>query len=126
MSEARETRNRPESAGFALGAELARFVDRAESENRLQGFEMPERCSTCAFRAGTAPNGCVTTVMDATKCMIEHIPFMCHHDRSGETTCAGFLAIMADRGPDAVPGIAPWPFSDEPGRTALNEERDDG
>lgn len=108
-----KVRNTPEPAGWALGAHLARFADQAEASLRAQGVAVPERCSTCAFRAGTWPNGCVTAVMDATKCMIEHVPFMCHHDKAVQTPCAGFLALMADGGPEARPGTAPWPFSDE-------------
>lgn len=106
-------RNRPEPAGYKLGAELARFATDGEVRLAAQGVDVPERCSTCAFRVGTLPNGCVTSVMDAMKCMIEHEPFLCHHDKAQRTPCAGFLAIMADAGPESQPGIAPWPFSDE-------------
>jgi hypothetical protein len=116
-------RNQPEPAGYALGANLARFADDAEARLKADGYEVPERCSTCAFRVGTVPNGCITSVMDATKCMIEHVPFLCHHDKAHKTPCAGFLAIMANGGPDSQPGIAPWPFSDEAARPAPTSNR---
>lgn len=103
--------NRPDPAGYALGEHLARFADQATESLRAQGVEVPERCASCAFRAGTIPNGCVSTVMDATKCLIEHEPFVCHHDKTQRTLCAGYLAIMADEGPDKKPGKAPWPMT---------------
>lgn len=108
-------RNKPEAVGYELGAHLARFADQAEAALRARGVQVPERCSTCAFRAGTTPNGCVTSVMDALKCAIEHEPFLCHHDKEHRTPCAGWLAWMADSGRYAKPGVAPWPFSDEIG-----------
>lgn len=103
-----------------LGEKLARFADDGYAKLRAGGFEdAPERCASCAFKAGTFPNTkAPETALDALKCLIEHHPFGCHHDKDehGQPTrlCAGYLVITATQvGPAGRPGKAPWPFSDE-------------
>ena len=96
--------NRPSPEGRALGKELARFADQ---EVAKIGVDL--RCRTCAFRAGTIPNGCLPTVGDALKCAMEKHPFECH-ERPG-LDCAGWMA-MSSTGQVAQ---MPYPFSDEQG-----------
>lgn len=74
-----KTRNRPTALGKEAGAHLARFCDQAE----MKKTTLHPRCKTCAFRAGSIPNGCESTVMDALKCSMEDTPFMCH-ERKGQ------------------------------------------
>ncbi len=96
-------RNRPSPEGRALGTELARFAD---IEVAKLGVDL--RCGTCAFRAGTIPNGCLPTVGDALKCAMEQEPpFLCH-ERPG-LHCAGWAAMVRDGQPVQMP----YPFSDE-------------
>ena len=95
-------RNRPSPEGRALGKELARLAD---AEPSVFSYL---RCGTCAFRAGTVPNGCTATLLDAIKCAIEGVPFYCHEDKAGERPCAGWIML---RGDGSVSGQAPWPFS---------------
>jgi len=98
-------RNRPEPLGQALGQQLARFADQ---EKEL----FPPRCASCAFRAGTFPNGCLTTTANAMKCVIEREPFYCHEHRAVDGTptqlCRGWA--MLAKGPEIA--TAPWPFID--------------
>lgn len=107
--------NRPTEVGKALGANLARLCDAEEIKLRERLPDMAERCKSCAFRAGTIPNGCPETLMDAIKASIEWVPFLCHErldvDRKPHEWCAGWF-ILAGRGDQ--PGEVSWPFSDEP------------
>lgn len=92
-------RNRPTPEGQELGSHLARLFG-----------DVPGRCQSCAFRAGTIPNGCPTTVMDALKCLLEKVPFTCHEDKSDDPRlCAGYAAMLDENPPVEVP----WPFSYE-------------
>lgn len=104
-------RNRPSALGRELGKHLARFCDQAEAEQRKRFPDHAERCKSCAFRAGTIPNGCESTAMDATKAWMEHVPFLCHeHKGDDKPVCAGWaLMVNGETGPVK----APWPFSDE-------------
>ena len=90
--------NRPSDEGRQLGEQLARLTDKAWIELKAKFPNHMERCSSCAFRGGTFPNGCLVTVMDALKCAVENIPFYCHHnlDAEGKPTdlCAGFMAAQ--------------------------------
>lgn len=108
-------RNRPEPAGHELGSRLARFFDDAAPRFMLRFGALPGRCKSCAFRAGTFPNGCVTTVMDALKCAVEHEPFYCHErpdpDGSPSKLCAGWAVLVTTS--DGPPGRTFWKFSDE-------------
>lgn len=73
--------NLPTAAGAVLGQELARVTG-----------EVPGCCPTCAFKLGTVPNQCDTTVKEAIDCVFENVPFHCHHDAK---PCRGWLAARA-------------------------------
>jgi hypothetical protein len=108
--------NLPTPEGSALGAEMARLLAPEIARYRAQYPDAPDLCGSCAFRLGTHPNGCATSLMDALKCLMEHRPFLCHEtvDESGDPTapCIGWVA-----GRTASPGRKksqmPWEFSDE-------------
>lgn len=70
--------NMPTEAGRQLGELLAKLADEAEAEQQRDFPDMIPRCNDCAFRAGTRPNGCEETLMDAIKCAVEARPFYCH------------------------------------------------
>lgn len=107
-------RNLPTDEGRELGVQLARIADRAAERWQDQLGFVPVRCGSCAFRAGTVPNGCLPTLANAVKCAVENDPFKCHEfkgwrDGSGEpvTTCAGYMLAQSEmRGI----GEAPWQF----------------
>lgn len=103
-----------------LGEIIATLTDRAEPAVRLQFPNHQERCKSCAFKHGTYPNGCLPTVMDAVKAIVENVPFMCHQkfDANGNPTelCAGYAIAMAEIQkhplPDALKkATADWEFS---------------
>lgn len=52
--------------------------------------EEDERCRSCAFTAGTVPNGCIQTQMDALKAIVERVPFLCHQADRKDRPCAGY------------------------------------
>ena len=94
--------------GRMIGAELVRLTAKAMVELKAQD-EPGECCESCAFRAGTVPNGCQQTQMDALKCVLEGHPFLCHQDPQRNTMCHGwFAARYALNGRTT---IAPWEFS---------------
>lgn len=105
--------------GIAMGKELARLCDYEEAKQRLQFPNQKPRCESCAFRAGTLPNGDPVTLMDATKCLIEGVPFFCHQyfkdDGSPRDLCAGY-AILATVGHKMgkKTGVVPWDYSKPP------------
>jgi hypothetical protein len=92
-----------------LGAMIASMADKASVQLAAQG-EPDERCVSCAFRAGTAPNQCGDTLLDAIKCVVEREPFFCHVKKGWP--CHGwFAAAVATK--DMPKQIAPFPFSHE-------------
>lgn len=103
--------------GKALGAQLVGLTEPAIAMLVTEG-EPDDRCSSCAFRPGTVPNGCLQTQMDAFKSVLERVPFNCHqHDRKG-WPCHGWFALavsMKDaekrRGEPFPITECPWPFS---------------
>jgi hypothetical protein len=113
-----QKRNMPSPEGRALGEQLGRLADAAETDMRSKlpdGF--PERCASCAFRPGTFPNGCLETVMDALKCTMEGKMFYCHHgkpDAEGRHTdpCIGYLVSRASVY-GTEPLEVPWKYSHE-------------
>lgn len=102
--------------GRALGAQLVRITEPAINALAAQG-EPDERCRSCAFRAGTVPNGCAQTQADAIKAVIENVPFMCHQADRLHQCCHGwFAARWAIRQAEKVKGpmpfvTCPWEFS---------------
>jgi|SRR5580698_8835378 hypothetical protein len=89
--------NLPTPEGRALGAELARIADLEEEHQREKFPNAKPRCADCAFRAGSIPNGCPETLMDAVKALAECTPFYCHHglDSAQPTRlCAGYALLM--------------------------------
>ena len=101
--------------GIEMGQHLARMCDLAEVEQRRRFPNQAQRCQTCAFRAGTLPNGDPVTLLDAVKCLVEMVPFMCHQyfnaDGSPRDMCAGYALLLSYR--NGKPGKMPWDFSKE-------------
>ncbi len=99
-----------------MGENLVRLVEPWIGHLAAEG-EPDERCRSCAFTAGTVPNGCIQTQMDALKAVVEKIPFTCHqHDREGQICHGWFAARVAMRHAEEVKGPAPvtscpWEFS---------------
>jgi hypothetical protein len=123
MKEAHD-HHRVSADGKALGAITARLAD-IECAALARDGEADERCKSCAFRAGTVPNGCEQTQLDVMKAIAEDVPFMCHVQRSAgghpTSVCHGWFAarrvvdrIEAATGRKMPP--APYDFSppDEP------------
>lgn len=109
------TPNRPSTEGRLLGEQLARLTDKAELEALARFPNHARRCKSCAFVAGTLPNGCLPTVMDALKCVIDGTPFHCHQqfDDNGTPTdlCAGWA--MASMAADSKLRTAVGPIVDD-------------
>lgn len=107
------TRNRPTPEGAELGKTLAKWADDAEPAARLRLPELPPRCNSCAFRAGShVANGSPETQMDALKCVMEGVTFLCHEPARDGAPCSGWAMFMlAKDEPDFIE--TPWPFSDE-------------
>jgi hypothetical protein len=96
--------------GFELGYYQSKFADAAEA--RLPLADGRQRCSDCAFRQGTYPNGNPITQMVAIKCIMEGVPFNCHQET--DKPCVGWALLRRERGPDGI--RAPWDFPDEDSR----------
>jgi hypothetical protein len=86
---------------------MARFADIEEAKGKLSNGQ--ERCLTCAFRQGTYANGSPETNLDALKCVMEGVPFLCHEDT--RVPCAGWALLR--RSNPTLKTEVPWPFSDE-------------
>lgn len=87
-----EDHKRVSPEGKALGEQMARMADSCIAKLAAEG-ETDDRCKSCAFRLGTVPNGCIQTLMDAMKAVIEDVPFLCHQaDRKG-CPCHGWYAV---------------------------------
>ena len=105
--------NRPTEQGRKLGDQVARLANIAEACQVANYPNERKRCKTCAFRSGTIPNGCESTVLDAIKCVVERIPFVCHEkpaQESSSTFCAGWLMAVAET-QGMIPQVMPWDFS---------------
>jgi hypothetical protein len=103
--------------GRALGEQMARMTEPAIAALVAEG-EADERCKSCAFRAGTVPNGCLQTQMDVLKSVIEAVQFNCHqHDKQGQACHGWYAARVAVRRAEGARGNplgvieCPWPFS---------------
>jgi hypothetical protein len=92
--------------GRHIGELTAKVADRCAAKLEAEG-EPDERCKTCAFRAGTVPNGCLQTQADAIKAVIEDVPFLCHQNLN--TICHGWFAIGVQM--NGRVGSVPWEFS---------------
>lgn len=103
--------NRPTPEGRELGQHLGRFCDQAFEKLRARDVTISERCRSCAFRAGSIPNGCPTTGMDALKAVFERVPFLCHETPEPHTICMGWVAMVLTSEGDGFE--VAWPFSDE-------------
>lgn len=103
--------------GQTMGVMMARLAD-AECASLAQQDEPDERCKTCAFRAGTVPNGCAQTQFDVYKAVAENVPFGCHQERG--SICHGWFAVRRTADRAAAEGVllapATYDFSppDEP------------
>ena len=112
MTDPTKDHNRVSPEGRAIGAQWVRIAEPIIAHLVAEG-EPDERCKSCAFRLGTVPNGCLQTMADVTKAVLEQKPFACHVDRNSDGTpklCAGWLASQwgaADR--PIVP--CNWEFS---------------
>lgn len=109
-------RNKPTELGRSFGKNIARFCEERIKKYAGTGMAVPQRCGTCAFREGTVPNGCETTVWDAMKCALEgKVRFMCHeHRRDDEPPiCAGYLLLANEGNPTTIKPEYDFPFSDE-------------
>lgn len=82
--------------GKRAGAFMAQLAD-AEIAALAREGDVDERCKSCAFRAGTVPNGCAQTQLDIQKAITEDVPFMCHcyRDKGGKPNriCYGWFAV---------------------------------
>lgn len=94
MKEAKN-KNRVTPEGRAMGEQLARLTERSIQRLAADGEE-DGRCKSCAFRAGTVPNGCLQTQMDALKAVIEDVPFLCHQAHSNGWPCHGWYAARVE------------------------------
>lgn len=93
--------------GLEMGYHLSRWADAEEAKSLLANGR--QRCVTCAFRCGTYAGGSPTTTMDALKCVMEGVPFLCHEDTL--QICAGY-ALLRRSDPQRKTAVN-WPFSDE-------------
>lgn len=104
--------------GRAMGDNIVRITQPWIKHLEASG-EPDARCKSCAFRAGTVPNGCLQTQMDVLKAVIEKVPFSCHqHDRQGQICHGWFAARVAIRHAEEAKGpipiaSCPWDFSPE-------------
>lgn len=100
--------------GKEYGENLVRLIEPEIAKLAADG-EPDERCTTCALRTGTVPNGCIQTLADLTKCIFERETFYCHQhkDRDGNPTkvCHGWFAAVATT--KARPVKMPWQYSHE-------------
>jgi hypothetical protein len=104
--------------GIKAGLMMVRIVEPTIQKLAADG-ENDTRCKSCAFRAGTVPNGCIQTQLDVTKAVIEDVPFLCHQaDRKGQICHGWFAARVAMNEASSLRGgevlqirNCPWEFS---------------
>lgn len=104
--------NRPTDRGRQLGMYLAKLADKAERESAKRFPNQKIRCTTCAFRGGSIPNGCEETLLDAIKCTMEGVSFYCHETKGCRALCSGWLqsqGVLIGKSKLATP----WPFTDD-------------
>jgi hypothetical protein len=103
---ATEDRSRITIEGQLLGSKLLNLAE-SKIPQLIAEDEPDERCTTCAFRKDTVPNGCIQTVMDALKAVSEGKPFMCHSKH--DFICHGYYAARLAVGNKIVK--TPWEYS---------------
>lgn len=86
--------DRPSAHGAALGEALSLIADLGERDSPIP---LGERCLTCAFRKGTAPNQTTGTGVIALNCIlgVDRDRFACHHgmkDGEPKHLCVGYIA----------------------------------
>lgn len=102
--------------GQRLGASTARLADIGADIAKAEDGECDGRCKTCAFRAGTVPNGCPVTQCDATKAMLEgERAFFCHEKKGGVLpVCKGWVQARLAMNKRGMPDIKiDYPYSHE-------------
>jgi hypothetical protein len=112
--EARGNTERIDPMGVELQAHTLRLFVQPGLDQLAADGEPDTRCSTCAFRAGTVPGGCMQTQADALKAIMEDVPFMCHaHEVNGrfDRLCHGWFAARVHMGDKTIP--APWPWVED-------------
>lgn len=103
---------RPSPHGRAVGSAMAKLADKQEAALKAAGVpDVPERCSTCAFRHGTQANGYANTQLEALRCVVgaDKAPFGCHHtlDNDAKPTelCAGYLVCRTAEFGDVMAAV---------------------
>ena len=100
--------------GMALGEQVVRLTEPGIRRLARDG-EPDERCTSCAFRLGTVPNGCPQTQMDALKAVMEGVLFRCHMSPGMQMLCHGWYAARTEVVQQAKAGVepiaCPWEFS---------------
>lgn len=116
MTDPTKDHKRVSPEGKKIGALMVRIAE-PEIAALAQEDEPDERCASCAFRAGTVPNGCFQTQSDVAKAIAENVPFLCHAHKT-QVICWGWFAarrvvarMERARGKPLPP--TPWPFSHE-------------
>ena len=114
--------------GRKLGEQMVRMTG-PWIEHLAREGEADERCKSCAFRAGTVPNGCIQTQMDVLKAVVEDVPFQCHQADKKGLICHGWFAAryainQSQKSKGALELSCPWEFSppDEAATSALRGE----
>lgn len=106
-----ETKNHATPEGTQLGSRIAKYCDDLEPKARLKWAEMPPRCLSCAARKGPhLPNNSPYTQLDFIKCVVEEIPFYCHHGERAGALCSGW-AIFNLAQDKSGPVKVPWKFT---------------
>ena len=127
MADPTRDHSRVTPEGRALGEQMVRMTEPTIRSLERDG-EPDERCKSCAFRAGTVPNGCHQTQMDALKAVVDGVPFLCHQaDKKGWPCHGWYAARVAIRRAQEARGAAlavtcPWDFSPPDGVTTSHKE----
>lgn len=86
-------RDMPDDGAAEAGRQMVEFLWSSE-----------ECCDSCAYRAGTIPNQCAGTIMDALGCAASGEPFYCHN--TGQI-CEGWKATQKKKPAKENPCVAP-------------------
>lgn len=105
--------NRPDELGYQVGSIIADWAEKGAVLDAKAHPNAPDPCATCAFTRGTMPNGCLPTVANALKCVVEveHL-FYCHHglkpgDENPTKLCAGYMhALTYTQTPEGAEKVA--------------------